>query len=481
MTEKKRPFDLALTEQLEAIAIAIAMALVLKFFIVEAYQIPSGSMQPTILGAPDAKGGLFDDGPFRGIKDRVLADKLCTLLRPPRRWEVMIFRFPLDERRLYVKRIVGLPGESLSIEGGDVWVQGDGDATRRIARKPDHVNESVLAEVFPEYDGGIDIARWFKRSGEGLTLTADEAVFAADADELVLRKPIVDDFFHGYDPDWGITAATQHLAVHAVADVDVEATVELDDGAQALRITLRSDEGDLVATIPADGAGVPARLELTPGVTGTVNLGRDPDPYRVLWESDEHAIPTGEAVDVQLRNVDQRIVLWIDGDEWARVDDDLLGPRRERPVRSDIRFAIPGGGTLTDLRVRRDIFYLPTAPQRTSPGRWTIPDEHFFALGDNTQGSLDSRNWKTLTYEVGDETYTGFDFWGTKADSNPRPLPGDQLLFSDVHGDEFVLERDAIDASSTADAPFIHGRYLLGKATAVFWPIVSPFRWKFIR
>lgn len=480
MTEKKRPFDLALTEQIEAIAIAIAMALVLKFFIVEAYQIPSGSMQPTILGAPEAKGGLLTDGPFRGIKDRVLADKLCTLLRPPRRWEVMIFRFPLDERRLYVKRIVGLPGETMSIEGGDVWVQGEGDAERRIARKPDHVNESVLKDVFQTIGGGIDIARWFKRDGDGLTLTADAATFAPGAGELVLRKPIVDDFFHGYDPAWGISAVTQHLTSHAVADLDVEATVELSDSADALRLVLRSDEGDLVAVLPAEGSDERARIELTPGVTGTVNLNQDPDPYRVLWEGDER-LPTGERVDVQLRNVDHRIVLWVDGDEWARVDDDVLGPRRERPVRSDIRFAIPGGGTLTDLRVRRDIFYLPTAPQRTSTGTWTIPDEHFFALGDNTQGSLDSRNWKALTYQVGDDEYVGFDFWGTKADSNPRQLPGDRLLFSDVHGDETIIPRDDVDASSTADAPFIHQRYLLGKATAVFWPVFKPFRWKFIR
>ena len=117
-----RPLDLWFAEQLEAVAIAIAMALVLKFFVIEAYQIPTGSMQPTILGDAET-----------GIKDRVLADKLSTMLRDPRRWEVMIFRFPHDERRLYVKRIVGLPGERLTVRGGDIWVN---DA---IARKPDHV------------------------------------------------------------------------------------------------------------------------------------------------------------------------------------------------------------------------------------------------------------------------------------------------------------------------------------------------------
>ncbi len=480
MTEPKRPFDLALTEQIEAIAIAIAMALVLKFFIIEAYQIPSGSMQPTILGAPEAKGGLITSGAFRGIKDRVLADKLCTLLRPPRRWEVMIFRFPLDERRLYVKRIVGLPDEILSIDGGDIWVKSNEADEFAIARKPDHINDSVLKEVFPVTGDGIDIARWFKRDGDGLTLSASQATFAADAGELVLRKPVVDDFFDGYDPDWQIPATTQHLTSHAVADVDVEATVRLDEGAEALRITLRSDEGDLIATIPRAGGDMQASIELTAGVTGNVNLNQDPSPYRVLWEADR-SIAADSDVAVQLRNVDHRIVLWVDGSEWARIDDDVLGKRRSRPVRSDIRFAIPGGGSLSALNIKRDIFYLPSAPHRTSPGKWAIPEDHFFALGDNTQGSLDSRNWKTLTYVVGDDEYVGFDFMGSKADSNPRQLPGDQILFSDIHGDETTMARTSIDESSTEDAPYIHKRYLLGKATAVFWPIFKPFRWKFIR
>ena len=51
-----RPFDLWIAEQLEAVAICIAIALVLKFFVIEAYQIPTGSMQPTMLG--DAATGI---------------------------------------------------------------------------------------------------------------------------------------------------------------------------------------------------------------------------------------------------------------------------------------------------------------------------------------------------------------------------------------------------------------------------------------
>ena len=92
---------------------AVVMALLLKFFIVEAYKIPTGSMQPTLIG--DERSG---------IKDRILVDKLSYVLREPRRWEVAVFRYPLDRSKNFVKRIVGLPGDRIRIQEGAVFVNG---------------------------------------------------------------------------------------------------------------------------------------------------------------------------------------------------------------------------------------------------------------------------------------------------------------------------------------------------------------------
>src|SRR5262245_54118827 len=198
------------------------MALVLKFFLVEAYEIPSGSMQPTILGDPGT-----------GIFDRVLADKLTTMIRPPRRWEVMIFRFPNDERALYVKRIVGLPGEKLAIRGGDVWVDG------RIARKPDPVVDSVLKDVFRRGDDGIDLGVF--SAGPGVRVNGSRADFDTDATgELVLRANIRDDFLHGYDPSWGIQPI--ETGVHyAVADLEVGCEVTLPAWGCGVTLSIDSD------------------------------------------------------------------------------------------------------------------------------------------------------------------------------------------------------------------------------------------------
>jgi signal peptidase I len=54
--------------------------------------------------------------------DRLLVDRTAFVLRQPRRWEVVVFRAPEDANQLFVKRIVGLPGETVAIRNGEVWI-----------------------------------------------------------------------------------------------------------------------------------------------------------------------------------------------------------------------------------------------------------------------------------------------------------------------------------------------------------------------
>ncbi len=464
MDNARRPFDLWIADQVEAIAIAIAMALVLKFFVIEAYQIPTGSMQPTILG--DERSG---------IKDRVLADKLCTMIRDPHRWEVMIFRFPLDERRLYVKRIVGLPGETLEIHGGDVWIDG------KIARKPDSVNDSVLKNVFPLTDGGIDVGRAFT-AGPGISVTGGQASFAPDADgELRVRSSVRADYLHGYDPDWNIAPGPN--GVEAVADLELACDATLDAAARDLRITLSSDEGDTVFTLPRKGDGRGANIVFQPAKNSA-------EP-RVLWpatdgsgsDAAQGGLAAGVSTRVVARNVDRQVSLWVDGTLVARIADDASGFRTDRPERALAALAIAGGGRVEHVVLRRDIYYT----QRVADPVWHIPDDSYMGLGDNTQGSLDGRGWELRTFTMRDGTkHSGFDFPAPRngpapPDANPRPYAPNQFVFADVHGDEFILDRADIVDISNEPAPFINRRYLLGKAIAVFWPVFHPFRWKLIR
>ena len=56
--------------------------------------------------------------------DRLLADKLTYRLHPPHRGDVIVFYYPRDPEQIYVKRVIGLPGETVEIHSGDVYIDG---------------------------------------------------------------------------------------------------------------------------------------------------------------------------------------------------------------------------------------------------------------------------------------------------------------------------------------------------------------------
>ncbi len=94
-------------ELLELVVYAVVFAMLIKTFLVQAFVIPSSSMFPTL-----KKG------------DRILVGKVEYVFRKPRRGDVVVFEYPRNPRRFFIKRIIGLPGERLSIEDGGVSVNG---------------------------------------------------------------------------------------------------------------------------------------------------------------------------------------------------------------------------------------------------------------------------------------------------------------------------------------------------------------------
>ncbi|ADE57645.1 MULTISPECIES: signal peptidase I [Aminobacterium] len=92
-------------EFVETILWALVIALILRTFIVQAFWIPSGSMVPTL-----------EPG------DRVLVAKFWYSFRKPERGDIFVFKFPLDPKRDFVKRIIGLPGDFLDVRDGIVYI-----------------------------------------------------------------------------------------------------------------------------------------------------------------------------------------------------------------------------------------------------------------------------------------------------------------------------------------------------------------------
>lgn len=110
-TEPQRPKGLQkgswLRSNLEALGLAVALAIVLRIFVVQAFTIPSGSMIPTLL-----------------VGDYILVNKFIYHFTSVGRGDIVVFRSPEDPDRDYIKRVIGQPGEELSLKEGTVFVNG---------------------------------------------------------------------------------------------------------------------------------------------------------------------------------------------------------------------------------------------------------------------------------------------------------------------------------------------------------------------
>ena len=106
----EEPFNLwkEILSLLGTMAVAAVAVLLLKEFVIINAFIPSGSMEHTI--SPG---------------DRVIGNRLAYVVKEPERGDIVIFQYPDDETQLFVKRIIGLPGEKVTIEDAKVYIGGN--------------------------------------------------------------------------------------------------------------------------------------------------------------------------------------------------------------------------------------------------------------------------------------------------------------------------------------------------------------------
>lgn len=80
--------------------------------------IPSGSMENTIMTGDRLIGNRLTYGINLQIGDK----QICKKLSDPKRFDIIIFKYPDDESILYIKRIIGLPGETVEVKSGNVYI-----------------------------------------------------------------------------------------------------------------------------------------------------------------------------------------------------------------------------------------------------------------------------------------------------------------------------------------------------------------------
>jgi signal peptidase I len=438
-------------DNIEAVTVAIIVAVFLKYFVVEAYKIPTGSMQPTLMG--------WDDGDGGGIFDRILVDKLSFHFRDPERFEVAVFRYPLDSSKNFVKRIWGLPGEQLRIDRGDVWRRDSSSDPWEVLRRPRPVQRETWRGL--ELDGQWDLKpgpdSWELDGDDLSTSVPAEARFPAGS------RGVRNNYTDGYAPSLRETIGRESKAGgdRTVGDLRLETTVVADETCSA--VLLRLSEGSVSYNFRFPG---PASPDQPPGILVEDSSGQL-QTANVRGESDWH-LPAGRPVDLAVQNLDDLLELEIDGEVWISVEVPSAHDQR-----SDVSLRCLGGGVaFRNVSVFRDIYYTSARMKH----EWDIPADSYVMLGDNTLDSSDSREWRRTGFRVDAPGYQGQEIHGNlRSDENPRTIRGEDgqslVFFEDVFGERHVFGLRESVRLTAENASFVGRHMITGRALAVFWPM----------
>ena len=140
-------------EYAEAIVIAILLALVIRTLIVQAFTIPSGSMMDTLLVGDYILVNKFLYGPEIPLTDRHLPG-----FREPARGDIIVFKYPQDEKRDFIKRIVATPGDQIQIRGNQVFINGRA-APESYVKQPEGAVPPPAQPGYCGYAYGCDATR----------------------------------------------------------------------------------------------------------------------------------------------------------------------------------------------------------------------------------------------------------------------------------------------------------------------------------
>lgn len=102
---RKKSFWREAEEVMKVFLVSLAIVLPIRYFIVQPFIVRGASMEPN-----------FEN------REYLIIDEASYYLREPKRGEVVVFRYPLDRRQYFIKRIIGLPGERVEIQNGRVHI-----------------------------------------------------------------------------------------------------------------------------------------------------------------------------------------------------------------------------------------------------------------------------------------------------------------------------------------------------------------------
>jgi signal peptidase I len=384
--------------------------------------VPTGSMQPTIMGARLTDGGHMGDV--------LLVDRSRYLVRDPRRWEIVVFEYPLFPSIYFVKRLVGLPGEHVEIKDGDIWIDG------KIAKKPPLVQETLWREVAP---------RQVTPDSFGSAKRLQQCWAQVETSRGGDWKPLGPDEIRGKSAkdDSTYLGCSQRIEGRD-ARLSFDVSVEFPSYVVA-RIHSR---------------GTPVELVLPTGDSTMSEFSAGEAKAAGVMDTLGYRTPAPRRVELTV----------LDGETWWALD----GEERQRlPLpaggRGDTRveIGVRGEATFRDLRVESDVVYKPGAA-----AAWDLPADGFFFLGDNVAGSDDSRKWTALRFQPSGGAPPVFAEAEppneTGKRSNQIRIDGRLQRFVDVDLVPRALPRDT--PYESVPYPFARREHIVGRAVMIVFP-----------
>ena len=431
---KNRAAEIANT--FEGLITALILAFLVRAFLIEAFRIPTGSMADTLKGAhfrlccPQCgykysyglgNFGFPQDtiprGPIKSVHsrcpscgyyqptggrmpiaygDRILVLKCIYQFFEPRRWDVIVFKDPLDPTINYIKRLVGLPEEEVEIIDGDIYIDG------KIKRKPPKVQNGLWMPVYnndyrpvrPRESRSFNGHLWeqpFKNvaGSKWETSTDNPTVFRLDcpADQVNIMV---------YDTKMG----NNFRATYAYDDVN---RYKLMPYCSDLMVRLCTNAVEPEGLMGIEMSKYETNYKAWVDFTGEmlIEAVKDNEAEELVRESIEPPA-MNKPVLVKFANVDHQLIFQFGSEKLTYDLGDGPDDTGERMTDIEPKVKIFGSGklTLSHVAIFRDIHY--TTLQLTSSresarameGRpFILKKDEFFVLGDNTPSSLDSRWW----------------------------------------------------------------------------------------
>ncbi len=554
-------------ELIESLAVAFCLALLVRTYAVEAFVIPTGSMAPTLMGrhkdvvcpqcgqsfpinasqevdrpAPGqstrVKSGLCsncqfpapvgDEPSFKG--DRILVMKFPYRLPDlpgsggPARWDVVVFAYPEIPEQNYIKRLVGLPGESLRVSGGDLLSrpQEARDQPFRVARKPAAHQQAMQTMVYDDahrpaaLEGKADWLRWVPgpntewKQGEPGTygvgrtsgwqtlayrhLVPDPQQWASlvrGVDPPTPPRPTLITDFNSYNTGSNSARRDGHemLEPHWVGDLTL-----------ACRVDAATNQGRIKLELMRAGVASRCEIDVAAGTAQmfSANLPlAKPRPCGFRGEGSH---------DLTFANVDGRLNLWVDGatpfGDGVPYDDRLGPPPTPTPLDlNPASVAVNGlSARVSRLVLKRDIYYT-LYPGEADYGGHDAPPSHRLgrAVGLAAhEGRVDTNAAQAFLVAYDDYDRRGvaiFDLLANPAlfpalvvnpSKNYEIRPGHYMMLGDnsphskdgrawTDDDQLAVHPDSGWDPESRVFNEVPADQIVGKAFFIYWPHGVPF------